>query len=171
LSAAGNSVNRSTVDSYLSALVESFILYRVDRYDIKGKKLLETLDKFYAVDVGLAREILGKDTAIDRGHLLENVVFLELLRRENKVTVGKLRGGEVDSIATSKSGETSYYQVTETMNGAETRERELKPLDSIKDHNAKYVLTMDPGEASYNGIKQLNIVDWLLDDAKTLTRI
>jgi predicted AAA+ superfamily ATPase len=150
-----------TVESYLDAFRGSYILYRADRYDIKGKKLLKTLNKYYLVDMGLRRFLLGNKPA-DNGHILENVVYLELLRRKHKVYVGKAGEKEVDFVTEGPEG-TEYYQVSETVRGAETLARELAPLNAIRDHNPKFLLTRDyDPPASHNGIKQLNVLEWLL---------
>ena len=150
-----------TVESYLDALRESFILYRADRYDVKGKKLLKTLNKYYLVDLGLRRLILG-DKPADSGHVLENIVYLELLRRGYRVYVGKVAEKEVDFVAEGMNG-TEYYQVSQTVMGEETLARELAPLNAINDHNPKFLLTRDYAPSvSYNGIKQINVLDWLL---------
>lgn len=166
LTAGGNAVNRLTVESYLAALTDSFVLYEANRYDIKGKRLLQTLGKYYSVDIGLSRNILDKNLKADRGRLLENIVYLELLRRNKTVRVGKNDNKEVDFVATSHNGTIRYYQVAETMLGQETRERELSSLQNTRDHNQKVVLTLDIGQESYDGIRQLNIIDWLLGGVK-----
>ena len=166
LTAGGNAVNRLTVESYLTALTDSFVLYEANRYDIKGKKLLQTLGKYYSVDIGLSRNILDKNLKADRGRLLENVVYLELLRRNKTIQVGKNDSKEVDFVATSHNGTVSYYQVSETMLGADTRERELSALQNIRDHNQKVVLTLDLGNESYDGIRQQYLPDWLLQDTE-----
>jgi len=140
------------------------VLYEASRYDIKGKKLLQTLGKYYSVDIGLSRNILDKNLKADRGRLLENVVYLELLRRNKTVQVGKNDNREVDFVATSHNGTILYYQVAETILGQETRERELSSLRNIRDHNQKVVLTLDIGNESYDGIRQLYLIDWLLGD-------
>lgn len=162
LTANGNAVNRLTVESYLTALTDSFVLYEANRYDIKGKKLLQTLGKYYSVDIGLSRNILDKNLKADRGRLLENIVYLELLRRNKTVEVGKNNDREIDFVTTSHNGTIHYYQVAETILGQEARERELSSLRSIRDHNQKVVLTLDIGEESYDGIRQLYLLDWLL---------
>jgi predicted AAA+ superfamily ATPase len=150
-----------TVESYLDAFRNSYILYKADRYDVKGKKLLKTLNKYYLVDMGLRRFLLG-DNFVDSGHVLENVVYLELLRRGYRVYVGKVGEKEVDFVAESVNG-TEYYQISETVRGAETLERELAPLEVIRDHNPKFLLTRDyEPTTSHNGIKQLNVLDWLM---------
>lgn len=166
LTANGNTVNRLTVESYLTALTDSFVLYEANRYDIKGKKLLQTLGKYYSVDIGLSRNILDKNLKADRGRLLENIVYLELLRRNKTVRIGKNDDKEVDFVTTSHDGTIRYYQVAETMLGQETRERELSPLLNIRDHNQKVVLSLDIGDDSFDGIRQLNLIDWLLGDVR-----
>lgn len=158
---SNKTISLERVDNYLGAFTESYILYRADRYDVKGKSLLKTLHKYYSVDTGLRNNLLGKDS-VDSGRLLENIVYLELLRRGNKVWVGKVDEKEVDFVVRTPDGYTEYYQVTETMFGDQVRERELSPFSRIYDHNAKYIITRDPGEYSHQGIKQVNVLDWLL---------
>ncbi|MBU9737972.1 ATP-binding protein [Diplocloster agilis] len=163
MTSAGRKITVHTVESYLTALTDSFIFYRIGRYDIKGKQYLKTGDKYYAADIGLRYIVLGSKKA-DQGHILENVVYLELLRRGYEVYIGKVGNSEVDFIALGDEGE-EYYQVAYTVIDADgkTLERELKPLESIRDHNPKYLLTMDLGPVvSHNGIKQMNVLDWLL---------
>ena len=151
-----------TVESYLDALCDSYILYRTDRYDVKGKKLLKTLNKFYLVDMGLRRFLLG-DKPADRGHVLENIVYLELKRRGYKVFIGKVGNKEVDFVAEGPDG-TEYYQVTQTLTAEETLKRELDPLNSIQDHYPKFILSRDyEPPILHNGIKQLNVLEWLLE--------
>lgn len=163
MTSAGRKISVHTVESYLSALTDSFILYKIGRYDIKGKQYLKTGDKYYAADIGLRYALLGTQKA-DEGHILENVVFLELIRRGYEVYIGKIRNTEVDFIAIGNEGE-EYYQVAYTVIDAEgkTLKRELAPLEAINDHNPKYLLTMDHVPfTSHNGIKQINVLDWLL---------
>lgn len=161
LTSSGNKTSVNTVETYLKALQESFIIYKAERYDIKGKQLLETGGKYYVADIGLRYYLLGTKRA-DRGHILENVVYLELLRRGYEVHVGKFKTSEVDFIAINDEG-TEYYQVAYSVADDEVLERELNPLDSITDHNPKYLLTMDDEPlTSHNGIKQINVFDWLL---------
>lgn len=163
MTSAGRKITVHTVESYLSALTDSFIFYKVGRYDVKGKQYLKTGDKYYAADIGLRYSALGTKKA-DEGHILENVVYLELLRRGYEVYVGKVGAAEVDFIAIGDEGE-EYYQVAYTVidTDGKTLERELAPLDAINDHNPKYLLTMDLGPlVSHNGIKQINVLDWLL---------
>jgi predicted AAA+ superfamily ATPase len=152
------------VDNYLTALTNSYILRKVDRFDIKGKEILRTLDKYYLIDTGLRNMLLGKDFAVDRGHTLENVVYLELLRRGYQVWIGKAGDKEVDFVARRADGTTEYYQVTNHMQIDKVIRREVAALDSIADHNAKFIITRDPGEKSYNGIEQVNVIDWLLQE-------
>lgn len=161
LTSGGNKISVNTVEVYLQALIDSFILYKAERYDIKGKQYLATGGKYYAVDIGLRYYLLGTKKA-DRGHILENVVYLELLRRGYEVHVGKAGNAEVDFIAIGEEGE-EYYQVAYSVMDDSVLERELKPLDSISDHNPKYLLTMDNEPlTSHNGIKQINALDWLM---------
>ncbi|MCL1972880.1 MAG: ATP-binding protein [Endomicrobia bacterium] len=152
-----------TIENYLDAFRNSFILYKISRYDVKGKKYLQTLDKYYLVDMGLRYYLLG-DRKTDRGHILENIVYLELLRRGYKVYIGKVGDKEVDFAVEGADG-IEYYQVADTLIQEKTLERELAPLDAIKDHNPKFILTRDfEPKTSHNGIKQLNIFDWLLSE-------
>ena len=158
----GKKVSSHTVDNYLNYLVKSFILYKANRFDIKGKKYLESNGKYYLVDVGLRYFLLGSKY-VDSGHILENIVFLELLRRGYEVYIGKIENYEVDFIAV-KNGYYEYYQVSETVRDKATLERELMPLNKIKDHNLKYLLTMDNvPNVSHNGIRQQYVLDWLLE--------
>jgi len=152
-----------TVESYIGMLQNAFIFYGLDRYDIKGKQLLKTLGKYYIVDLGLRNMLLGYRD-VDRGHILENVVYFELLRRGYRVTIGKVGEKEVDFVA-ERPNDKKYIQVTETMLGEETRLRELDPLKSISDNYEKIVLSMDKSFIqSYEGIKVINIIDYLLSD-------
>ena len=153
--------NNKLVESYISLLKNAFIFYQADRYDIKGKELLRSREKYYIVDSGLRTYLLGRVS--DTGRLLENIVYFELLRRGYTVAVGKIDEKEVDFIAT-KMDEKKYIQVTETMAGEETRQRELAPLRLIRDSFEKIVLTADVlfTGTTDDGIKTVNIVDWLL---------
>ena len=157
----GKNVAGKTVDKYIAMLRSAFIFYSVGRYDIKGKQLLKTLGKHYIIDMGFRNMLLGYRDA-DRGHILENIVFLELLRRDYRVSVGKVGEAEVDFVA-EKPNDKLYIQVTESMQSPETRERELKPLRRIPDNYEKIVLSMDRSYiTSYNGIRSLNLIEWLL---------
>lgn len=150
-----------TVQAYVGALLESYIFYEAKRFDIKGKEYLRTLGKYYIVDIGLRNYLLGlRDT--DTGHILENVVFFELLRRGYDVAIGKMGNVEVDFIA-ANSDEKIYYQVTQTISSEQTKERELRPLLQIPDNYEKIIITMDRGvSGTVDGIKIVNIVEWLL---------
>ncbi|MCD8086116.1 MAG: ATP-binding protein [Clostridiales bacterium] len=157
----GKNVAGKTVDKYISMLRSAFIFYSVGRYDVKGKQLLKTLGKNYIVDMGFRNMLLGYRDA-DRGHIIENIVFLELLRRDYRVYIGKVGETEVDFVA-DKPNEKLYIQVTESMQSPETRERELRPLRMIPDNYEKIILSMDRSYInSYDGIKSLYLIDWLL---------
>lgn len=163
LTSSGRKISVPTVESYLSALADSFIVYKVGRYDIKGKQYLATGSKYYVADIGLRYFLLGTRNT-DMGHILENIVYLELLRRGYEVYVGKVGDTEVDFIAINDEGET-YFQVSQTVMEENTLKRELASLDAIKDHNPKYLLTMDYTPlTSYNGIKQMNVLEWLMKE-------
>lgn len=151
-----------TVQAYVNALLESYIFYEAKRYDIKGKEYLKTLGKYYIADIGLRNYLLGfRD--IDTGHVLENVVYFELLRRGYNTAIGKVGNVEVDFVA-SNTDEKVYYQVTQTMASEKTRERELRPMLQIRDNYEKVILTADRTfEKSADGIKIVNLIDWLLD--------
>ena len=150
-----------TVDKYIAMLHNAFIFFSVGRYDVKGKQLLKTLGKNYIIDMGFRNMLLGYRDA-DRGHIIENIVFLELLRRDYRVYIGKVGETEVDFVA-EKPNNKIYIQVTESMQSPETRERELRPLRMIPDNYEKIVLSMDRNYInSYDGIKSLNLIDWLL---------
>ena len=158
----GRKISTHTVESYLSALVNSYILYKVGRYDVRGKQYLKSRDKYYAADIGLRYFLLGSRD-VNYGQILENIVYLELIRRGYDVYTGKIDEREIDFVA-KKNGEIEYYQVAYTVKSEETLARELASLDSVNDHNRKYLITTDEVPAvSYNGIKQLNAVDWLLE--------
>jgi predicted AAA+ superfamily ATPase len=164
---SGRKISVNTVESYLSALLDSFIFYRLGRYDVKGKQRLKTGDKYYLADPGLRYYLLGPE-GTDMGRMLENVVFLELLRRRRYLSLGKVDEAEVDFVAESfdaaGSAAREYYQVDLTVRDKTTLERELRPLLAIKDHYPKYLLTLDDDPpASYNGIRQINVLDWLLE--------
>ena len=152
----------NTVANYVEALIDSFIVYKANRYDIKGKEFLKTQEKYYGVDMGLRYYILGQKSGRDMGHILENIVYLELLRRGYKVYIGKLDDLEVDFVA-KNSKETIYYQVALTTREESTLERELLPLKKINDNYPKYILTLDEDiDVDFDGIKKINVLDWLL---------
>ncbi|MCL2881103.1 MAG: ATP-binding protein [Treponema sp.] len=163
MTSAGRKITVHTVENYLSALLESFTFYKISRYDIKRKQYLKTGDKYYAADIGLRYALLGTKKA-DDGHILENIVYLELLRRGYEIYIGKAGNTEIDFVAINSKG-TEYYQVAYTVidTTGKTLTRELAPLNAISDHNPKYLLTMDHTPLrSHNGIKQINVLDWLL---------
>ena len=161
MTSAGRKIDVKTVEKYLEALTESFILYQAKRYNIKGKQYLKTLEKYYVVDVGLRFMLLGSKQ-MDAVHILENVVYLELLRRGYDVYVGKINEFEVDFVAQNSRG-TSYFQVALTVRDEKTLQRELRPLQSIRDHYPKMILTLDEDpETQYDGIRRVNARDWLL---------
>ena len=157
----GGNIAGKTVSRYISMLQSAFVFYSVGRYDIKGKQLLKTLGKNYIIDIGFRNMLLGyRDT--DRGHILENIVFLELIRRGYRVYIGKSGEAEVDFVA-EKPDDKIYIQVAETMQSPETRRRELRPLQQIADNYEKIILSMDRSYInSYEGIKSLYLIDWLL---------
>lgn len=162
LTSSGRKVSPNTVSDYVEALTESFIFYPADRFDIVGKQLLKVNKKMYMVDLGLRNHILPRKR-YDLGFSIENIVFFELLRRGNKVNIGKYGSTEVDFVAQNQ-GILTYYQVTADMTAEETFEREMRPLRGIQDNYEKIVLTLDrfsPG--NYEGIKVVNVVDWLLE--------
>ena len=163
MTSAGRKISVHTVENYLSALLDSFILYRAGRFDIKGKQYLKTGNKYYLVDPGLRYFLLGSQIG-DEGRVLENVVFLELRRRGYEVNFGKIDNVEVDFVAV-KEGSPVYFQTALTVRERSTLERELRPLNSIRDHNPKYLLTLDDDPpAAFNGIRRINTLDWLLED-------
>lgn len=151
-----------TVQAYIATLLEAYFFYEIKRFDIKGREFLRTLGKYYIVDIGLRNYLLGfRDR--DTGHVLENVVYLELLRRGYDVAIGKIDRFEVDFIAT-KADEKLYIQVTESMRDEMVRERELRPLQKIQDNYKKLVLTLEPEiEREFGGIQVVNVVDWLIE--------
>lgn len=161
MTSAGRKIDARTVEKYLEALTESYIVYQAKRYNIKGKQHLKTLEKYYVVDIGFRFMLLGSKQ-MDAGHILENVVYLELLRRGYDVYVGKVDEFEVDFVAENSRG-TTYFQVALSVRDEKTLERELRPLQAIKDHYPKLILTMDDDpEVHYDGIRRINARDWLL---------
>jgi len=163
LTANGKKIDNKTVSKYIDTLVESYLFYKVNRYDIRGKQHLATLGKYYLVDLGLRYALLGKELSTDLGHLLENVIFLELQRRDEQVWVGKADHLEVDFVARGKEGYTKYIQVALTVKEQKTLDRELAPFAKIPDYNERLLLTMDYEKGSHNGVKQINAIDWLLN--------
>lgn len=165
LGSGGHKISVPTIDKILEGLLDSFLMYECKRYDIKGKQYLDSNSKYYVADIGLRTALIGmKD--MDAGHILENVVYLELIRRGYEVSVGKIHSGskmvEVDFIAKKSGGIVEYYQVALNVLGSDTLERELAPLEAIDDNYPKFILSMDYGSGENNGIKRLNVLDWLL---------
>jgi predicted AAA+ superfamily ATPase len=159
-------IDNKTVSNYINSLVESYLFYRVKRYDIKGKQHLATQEKYYLVDLGFRNALLGKELHSDAGHLLENVIYLELKRRNYQIWIGKTNNLEVDFVVRNNAGFTQYIQVSQTVNNPDTLARELAPLNSIADHHEKLLITMDFDSGTYNGIKKINAIDWLMTDTK-----
>lgn len=163
LTSKGISTSNHTVDNYISAFLESYLIYKAERFDVKGKNLLVRDYKYYIVDTGLRSYLLGKKVGSDMGHILENIVYLELLRRGYKVYVGKVDDLEVDFVAENRDG-LKYYQVALTVRDEKVLERELKSLQKTGDYYPKYLLTLDMDlETDYEGITKINIIDWLLN--------
>lgn len=160
LTSFGRKTTSVTVENYINALMESFILYKAERYDIRGKQYLKSLEKYYIVDVGLRRLLLG-DKNRDIGHILENIVYLELIRRGFKVSIGKVGELEIDFVA-EIGGEKIYYQVSASVLDSVTFEREITPLKRVNDNYPKFIITMDEIPMNEDGIKIINIVDFLM---------
>lgn len=159
----GQSVHHSTVEKYLEYLTKSFVFYKVNRFDLKGRKQLATQEKYYLVDMGLQNIFVGKERTTDRGHILENVVYLELLRRGNKIWTGTSRNSEVDFVCKTKTGEIEYYQVAWQLTNDQTIEREFGALEKIDDNYPKVLLTTDGFTQNRRGVKHLNVFNWLLE--------
>ena len=161
LTSNGRKIDSKTVEKYINALIESYVIYQANRYNIKGKEYLKTLEKYYVVDIGLRYTLLGS-SPYDIGHILENVIYLELIRRGYEVYVGKINNLEVDFVAITEN-KTVYFQVAATTRDIQTLARELASLEKISDHHQKFILTLDDDpEANYNGIRKVNALDWLL---------
>ena len=159
----GRKIDSRMVENYLSALMETYMVYKVKRYNIKGKEYLKGLEKYYVADIGLRSALLGKK-AMDVGHILENVIFLELLRRRYDVYVGKIDTQEVDFVAQTQGGNL-YIQVAASVRDEAMLERELRPLKTIKDNYPKMILTLDDDpDADYEGIARKNALEWLMDN-------
>ena len=157
----GRRTDVRTIEKYLEALAESYVIYQAKRYNIKGKQYLQTLEKYYVVDIGMRYMLLGSRSA-DVGHILENVIYLELLRRGYEVFVGKVDDTEVDFVAMDGK-KTVYLQVAATVRSDATLKRELAPLKKVQDNYPKIILTLDEDpEADYGGIRRINALDWLL---------
>jgi predicted AAA+ superfamily ATPase len=156
-------MSHHTVENYIGALKDCFLFYSVGRISVKGKERLRTQEKFYATDLGIRQMLLGRQAQADLGHLLENIVYLELLRRGNSVWIGKVGDKEIDFVVQDIKGYTTYYQSSWTTKDAATLKRELAPLKSIKDHSTKILITTDIDEPVYDGIRKVNVINWLLD--------
>ena len=164
LTSKGMQTSNHTVENYITAFLESFLIYKAERFDVKGKNLLARDYKYYSVDLGLRSYLLGKKADSDMGHILENIVYLELLRRGYKVYVGKVDELEVDFVAENRDG-LKYYQVALTVRDEKVLERELKSLQRTGDYYPKILLTLDMDlESDYDGITKINVVDWLLKE-------
>ncbi len=162
MTSSGRKIDTKTVEKYLSALQESFIIYEAKRYDANGKTYLKLLEKYYAADIGLRFLLLGQK-ANDVGHILENVVYLELIRRGYSVFVGKVDDTEIDFVAQNSLGNT-YIQVSASVRDENTLKRELRPLQALNDNYPKILLTLDEDpDCDYNGIQKRNVLDWLLE--------
>lgn len=162
MTSMGCKISSHTVESYIQALLDSYIFYAVPRYDTKGKQLLKTGQKIYLADIGLRRVICGSKGG-DMGHILENIIFLELSRRGGEIYVGKAGDAEIDFIVIKK-GQKTYYQVSLSVRDETTLQRALKPLESMADSYPKYLNTLDNEPVCYhNGIKQIYALDWLTD--------
>lgn len=156
----GRKSDSKTIEKYITSLEESFIIYKASRYNIKGKEYLKSLEKYYVSDIGLRNFMLGKK-AMDAGHILENIVYLELLRRGYKVYVGKIDDMEIDFVAQNEQGNT-YIQVSASVRDENTLARELKPLKAVKDNYPKIILTLDDDpDGDYDGIIRKNALDWI----------
>ena len=164
LTSKGLSTSNHTVENYITAFLEGYLIYKIERFDVKGKNLLARDYKFYAVDPGLRSYLLGKKADSDMGHILENIVYLELLRKGYKVYIGKVDDLEIDFVAENRDG-LKYYQVALTVRDENVLKRELRSLQKTGDHYPKVLLTLDMDlETDYDGITKINVVDWLLKD-------
>ena len=164
LKSDGQSIHHATVEKFIFYLVESFVFYCVHRFDIKGKKQLATQEKYYLVDVGLLNVLVGRERTSNRGHILENVVYLELVRRGYKIWTGTLRNAEIDFIVKNRQGEIEYYQVSWEISNSETEKREFEPLEKIKDNYPKYLLSTESFTQNRAGIIHKNVFEWLLEN-------
>lgn len=163
LTSNGRKSDSKTIEKYVTSLEESFIVYRANRYNIKGKEYLKSLEKYYVADIGLRNFMLGKKS-MDVGHILENVIYLELLRRGYSVYIGKIDDMEIDFVAQNQHGNT-YIQVAATVRDENTLKRELRSLQAVKDNYPKMLLTLDDDpEADYDGIIRKNALDWLMEE-------
>ena len=163
LTSGGKKSDSKTIEKYVNSLEESFIVYRAGRYNIKGKEYLKSLEKYYVADIGLRNFMLGKK-ATDVGHILENIIYLELIRRGYSVYVGKIDDMEIDFVAQNDKGNT-YIQVSASVRDENTLQRELRPLKAVKDNYPKLLLSLDDDpEGDYEGIIRKNALDWLMEN-------
>lgn len=160
----GGTIDRKTVVEYLRTLTDCYLLYLIERYDIRGKEILRAGEKYYTVDLGLADILLERPSTANLGHRLENIVFLELNKRYGNVRIGKNYDKEIDFVVKNRHGEIEYYQVSQTIANESTLERELASLKNTGDYYKKTILTMDPLEANEKGIMCRNLIDWLYDN-------
>ena len=162
LTSDGYKVDNKTVSKYIEVLTESMFFYKVERYDVKGKNILSSLEKYYVVDIGIRQIKLGRNYT-DLGHIIENIVYLELMRRNYNVYIGYFTNAEIDFVAI-KNGEMEYYQVCLSLLNEEVLKREVKSLKMINDNYPKYIISMDKVGTNYNidGIKHINLIDWLM---------
>jgi predicted AAA+ superfamily ATPase len=158
-----DNLDDKTISRYISILNKSYLFYHANRFDLKDKKMLKTQGKEYIVDTGFRHVLLGRENLSDLGHILENVVYFELLRRRNSIWIGKNAAQEIDFVAKDTNGYTHYYQVCLTMREESTRQRELSALMKLKNHHPKTVICLDPEEPTYNGIIQRNATKWLFE--------
>ncbi len=165
LNSSGNKITNKTVANYVMGMEDALLLYKAERYNVKGRKVLSGNTKYYAVDMGLRRLIAG-DRTEDFGHILENIVYLELLRRGYRVYVGVVEKKEVDFLAVSSNNDRMYIQVALHTESLKTLERELDPLRQIKDNYPKYLLTLDDimSEQNFEGIIKTNVLKWMVDE-------
>ncbi|GHT15403.1 ATPase [Bacteroidia bacterium] len=160
----GFTLSSHTVENYLDAVCDAYLFYKIRRYNIKGKVILSTQEKYYAADLGLKNVVLGQSATNDTGHNLENIVFLELMRRGNSVHIGKINNAEIDFRVQTPEGITEYIQVAWTAKEKSTFEREIRPFELVKDFNRRTLLTTDIEPiTNYNGIQKINVIDWLLN--------
>ena len=162
LTSDGYKVDNKTVSKYIEVLTESMLIYKVERYDVKGKNILSSLEKYYVVDIGIRQIKLGRNYT-DLGHIIENIVYLELMRRNYNVYIGYFTNAAIDFVAI-KNGEMEYYQVCLSLLNEEVLKREVKSLKMINDNYPKYIISMDKVGTNYNidGIKHINLIDWLM---------
>lgn len=163
LLSSGIKISHNTIGNYIDALTECFLFYKVKRFDLKGKQLLMTQEKYYSVDLGFKKFFLGEKYNSDLGHNLENIVYLELIRRGNEVYIGKAGDTEIDFVVKTPLGDREYYQVAWSTKEQSTFEREIRPFELVKDYNKRILLTTDvEPDTSYKGIQKINVIDWLL---------